>query len=483
MFTHSTFEYGIIAIFNMSFGLLPSCKKLIISSISIIIYYLHQSLLIMTDLNINEIMNNQPTINIGMIGSVSDGKSTIVKILTSTDTQRHSSEKKHNKTENLGYANAKIFQCLSCPKPECFQSWSSDVYGPKCQICKGDMILRKHVSFVDVPGHNSLMAKMLNGTCVMDSTIIVEAANNPEIPAPQTTEHLFAAKIMNLHNKIVCMNKMDLMTKHKATKKIHEFQKYLHDNDTIAKNSFMIPIAANYHINKDVLCEYITMLDDPKRNYDVETKMIIVRSFEINKPNTKIHEINGGVVGGTIMEGVLRIGDKVEIFPGLIQRNQNHTKGQPRWFYKPLKSIVKNIRTEKNDLQLAIPGGLVGVQLTLDPGLTTRDGLVGNIMRVLTSNEPVQYHIFEVIRITTELFKNNEYKITTNDRLVVNHNAMDVNCTVAKTRGNKTELTLDSPICTRLNETITISKNDGQNITLVCRGCIVEGDASGLLSL
>ena len=137
-------------------------------------------------LNLNDIMNDQPTMNIGMIGSVSDGKSTIVRTLTSTDTQRHSSEKKSNKTINLGYANAKIFMCLSCPKPDCFQSHPSEVYNPKCQICNGDMTLKKHVSFVDVPGHNSLMAAMLNGTCVMDSTIIVEAVSNKEIPAPQT---------------------------------------------------------------------------------------------------------------------------------------------------------------------------------------------------------------------------------------------------------------------------------------------------------
>ena len=77
----------------------------------------------------------------------------------------------------------------------------------------------------------------------------------------------------------------------------------------------MIPIAANYGINADVLCECITKLEDPKRDLDVETRMTIVRSFRINKPGTKMSDISGGVVGGTIMEGVLRIGDRVEILP------------------------------------------------------------------------------------------------------------------------------------------------------------------------
>lgn len=437
------------------------------------------------DLNLKSIMNDQPTMNIGMIGSVSDGKSTIVRGLTSIDTQRHSSEKKSNKTINLGYANAKIFRCTACPKPTCYQSYPSQVYDPLCQLCKGPTVLEKHVSFVDVPGHNSLMAAMLNGTCVMDSTIVVEAISNKEIPAPQTEEHLFAAKIMNLHNSIVCMNKMDLVSKSKAVKKINEFQNYLVENNSIAKNSIMIPIVANFGINIDVLCECITKLEDPKRDLDIETRMIIVRSFQINKPGTKMSEISGGVVGGTIMEGILRVGDKVEILPGLIQRNQNPKKGQAKWSYRPLKSLVRSIKSEQNDLQLSIPGGLVGVQLTLDPGLTTKDGLVGNTMRVVHHDKkPTEYHIFEVLRIITELFREGpEYKINNSDRLVVNHNARNVDCTVVKVLNKKMELSLDSPICAQIGEIITLSKKNGMNITIMCRGKIAEGDVSSLLSL
>jgi translation initiation factor 2 subunit 3 len=333
------------------------------------------------------------------------------------------------------------------------------------------------------------MAAMLNGTCVMDSTIIVEAIDNKQIPAPQTEEHLFVAKIMNLPNSIVCMNKMDLVTRSKATKKIHEFQNYLIENDTIAKDSLMIPIAANYGINADVLCECITKLEDPKRDLDVETRMIIVRSFQINKPGTRMSDISGGVVGGTIMEGVLRVGDRVEILPGLIQRNQNPNpkKGLARWSYRPLRSYVRSIKSEENELKLSVPGGLVGVQLTLDPGLTTKDGLVGNTLRVIhPDKKPTEYHIFEVLRIITELFREgDEYKINANDRLVVNHNARNVDCTVVRTRAkdNKAELNLDSPICAQIGEIITISRKTGQNITILCRGKIIEGDSSTLLSI
>ncbi len=436
-----------------------------------------------SDLDYNNIMNNQPTINIGMIGSVSDGKSTIVKRLTTINTQRHSSERKGNKTINLGYANAKIFKCPKCPPPICYQSYPSEVYDPSCQKCESRMDLKKHVSFVDVPGHNSLMATMLNGTCVMDSTIIVEAVNNNNIPAPQTLEHLIAAKIMELDNKIVCMNKMDLEKRGKAIKKIEEFTTYLKENDTVAKDSVMIPICANFGINKDVLCEHIAKLKDPERDLNLETKMIIIRSFKNNKPEVRVQDIKGGVVGGTIVEGVLRIGDRVEILPGLIQRRKNRKDDESVWLYKPLKSHVKSIRSEKNNLELSIPGGLVGVQLTLDPGLTAKDGLVGNILRVV-KDDPVEYGIFEVLRVFLEKFRDGvEYKIKVGDKVVVNYNARNVDCTVQVKKKNRAELVLDKPICAQIGDNITISKKDGNRIKLLCRGEIAEGDNSDLISL
>jgi translation initiation factor 2 subunit 3 len=426
---------------------------------------------------IEEIMHNQPTLNIGMIGSVSDGKSTLVSELSSEDTMRNSKEKKSSKTIYLGYANAKIFKCSKCIEPICYQSYPSEVYDPKCKHCSKIMDLVKHVSFVDVPGHNSLMATMLNGVYVMDSTIIVEACNNKNIPAPQTEEHLIAAKFMNLHNDIVCMNKLDLVKPEKAMKKINNFIQYLNENDTVAKGSKMVPISANHGLNVDVVCEYISKLSDPVRDFERETKMIVVRSFKNNKPDTQIKDMKGGVVGGSIVTGVLRVGDMVEILPGLIRKQ---SKG---WTYAPLKSTVLSIQSGKNNLKYAIPGGLVGVQLTLDPGLTTKDGLVSNIIRVLRKDkEPIKYNVFETLRVELEMVRKDGYKMKVGDKLVVSYNAKNVDCTVSIKRKKKAELVLNSPICAELGDSVVISRKVGTTIKLVCRGIVREGDMAELLS-
>lgn len=68
----------------------------------------------------------------------------------------------------------------------------------------------RHVSFVDCPGHDILMATMLNGAAVMDAALLLIAGNEP-CPQPQTSEHLAAVEIMKLRNIIILQNKIDLI--------------------------------------------------------------------------------------------------------------------------------------------------------------------------------------------------------------------------------------------------------------------------------
>ena len=103
----------------------------------------------------------------------------------------------------MGYANAKLYKCPNCPPPECFKSWNSnhpDVYN--CSICQTQLILTRHVSFVDCPGHDALMATMLAGAAVMDAALLLVAGDQP-YPQPQTREHLIAVDIMKLEHIIV----------------------------------------------------------------------------------------------------------------------------------------------------------------------------------------------------------------------------------------------------------------------------------------
>jgi translation initiation factor 2 subunit 3 len=89
-------------------------------------------------MEISQIMKHQPTINIGMIGSVSNGKSTITGKLTGIKTQKHSDELKKNITIKLGYANTKIFKCPDCPEPQCYQSHHSEIMEAQCKFCDNE---------------------------------------------------------------------------------------------------------------------------------------------------------------------------------------------------------------------------------------------------------------------------------------------------------------------------------------------------------
>lgn len=88
-----------------------------------------------------------------------------------------------NELFNLGYANAKIYKCDNpkCPRPGCYISGSSskdDSFPCLRPACSGRFQLVRHVSFVDCPGHDILMATMLNGAAVMDAALLLIAGKH-----------------------------------------------------------------------------------------------------------------------------------------------------------------------------------------------------------------------------------------------------------------------------------------------------------------
>lgn len=233
---------------------------------------------------------------------------------------RFRQEKIRNITIRLGYANAKIYKCPKCPAPQCFKSYSSNKEDdPKCinEGCEQTMQLIRHVSFCDCPGHDIFLSTMLTGAAVMDAAMLLVAAN-VDCPQPQTAEHLVALEIMQLDHMIILQNKIDIIFKDRDRtksnyKQIKEFMK-----DTRCKNAPIIPISAQMGYNIDAVLEALSEIPMPKRNLEIAPKMIIIRSFDVNKPGTEIDKLTGGVVGGSILQGVLKVGMEVEIRPGNI---------------------------------------------------------------------------------------------------------------------------------------------------------------------
>eukprot|EP00122_Pirum_gemmata_P013288 Pgem_evm1s12374 len=157
--------------------------------------------------------------------------------------------------------------------------------------CGGFMQVQRHVSFVDCPGHDILMATMLNGAAVMDAAMLL-IAGNESCPQPQTSEHLAAIEIMKLKNIIILQNKIDLVRDNQAREQYQEIQKFV--AGTVAQDAPIIPISAQMKLNMDCVCEYICKkIPIPKRDLTSPPRLIIIRSFDANKPGTDVDDIQG----------------------------------------------------------------------------------------------------------------------------------------------------------------------------------------------
>ncbi|KAJ7885878.1 elongation factor Tu GTP binding domain-containing protein [Mycena olivaceomarginata] len=247
-----------------------------------------------------EVISKQATINLGTIGHVAHGKSTVVKAISGVMTVRFKNELVRNITIKLGYANAKIYKCenKACPRPGCYRSYPSHKEeSPPCERpgCNSRMKLVRHVSFVDCPGHDILMATMLNGAAVMDAALLL-VAGNETCPQPQTSEHLAAVEIMKLEHIIILQNKVDLIKEAQALehqKSIAAFVK-----GTVAESSPIVPISAQLKYNIDAVNEYIVKrIPIPVRDFTSDPRLIVIRSFDVNKPGAEVDDLKGGVDG------------------------------------------------------------------------------------------------------------------------------------------------------------------------------------------
>lgn len=310
----------------------------------------------------------QSEISIGALGHVDHGKTTLVSYLTGEWTDRHSDEIKRGISIRLGYASTTLMKCKSCPEPDAYTT-SHLAKDEKCGKCGGDLEILREISFVDSPGHESLMATCLSGASLMDGAILVIAANEP-CPMPQTSEHLHALEIVGVKNIIIVQNKIELVSKEQAEKHYKQIKEFI--KGTAAENAPIVPVSAIFGANIDLLIQMIQeIIPTPDRDDDAPPKMFVARSFDINRPGTLPTNIQGGVVGGSIVQGKLSIGDEIEIAPG--------AKGEKG--FKPIKAKVESLLSGSgNNLQEAYPGGLIGVGTGLDPASTRADRLVGNVV-------------------------------------------------------------------------------------------------------
>lgn len=439
------------------------------------------------------VISRQATINIGTIGHVSHGKTTVVKAISGVNTIRFTEEMKQNITIQLGYANTKIYKCPKCPEPQCYKSYGSGKeISPSCdnQVqtegapagqCGQKLSLLRHISFVDCPGHDNLMATMLTGAAVIDAALLL-IAGNLECPQPQTSEHLAALDIMDLNSIIILQNKVDLIFRNEgeAARNYRQIVDFI--KGTRAENSPIIPISAQFKYNIDVVLQYlVNYIPTPIRDLQSSPQFMVVRSFDVNKPGFPIEELSGGIVGGSILKGILKVGDEIEIRPGIL----NKKEASGNMTYKPIVSKIVSMNAEENELQYAIPGGLIGIGLTIDPYLTKRDYLVGRLLGhkgtlpAVYSELNVKYQLLNRLLGVQNRGQGSDViqGLQKGDILMINVGTTSSGCEVIKINSKEGIILveLNKPVCASIGDKVALSKRNQNKFRLIGWGKIQKG--------
>ncbi len=412
----------------------------------------------------NKPLPKQPEVNIGTIGHVDHGKTTLVQALTGVWASRHSEELKRGITIKLGYADLPIYKCPKCEPPKNYSTRAV------CPNCTSEAVFVRAISFVDAPGHEALMATMLSGAAIMDGAILVIAADEP-CPQPQTREHLAAAEVIGIKSIIIVQSKIDIVDERRALKSYDEIKNFV--KGTIAENAPIIPISAQRGINVDVLLNAIEeLIPTPERDEAKPPLMYIIRSFDTNKPGTNIEELEGGVIGGTISQGKFALGDEIEIRPGI------NVEREGKSVYDPLISEIVSLEAGGKQVDEATCGGLVGIGTILDPSYSKADGLTGNVagrsgmLPPTTSELMLETHILERAVGTKELVKID--RINFDENLLLHVGAAVNVGKVVSLKGNTARLKLSRPLCVQSSARVAISRKIAARWRLIGYGIVLE---------
>jgi len=339
---------------------------------------------------------------------------------------------------------------------------------PICENCNSEAKFVRAISFVDAPGHEALMATMLSGAAIMDGAILVIAADEP-CPQAQTREHLAAAEVSGIKNMIIVQNKIDIVDQKRAIDSYKEIKAFV--KGTVAENAPIIPISAQRGINIDVLLDAIqTIMPTPKRDPNLPPLMYIIRSFDTNKPGTTIEQLDGGIIGGTIVQGKFAVGEEIEIRPGIMAEREGKT------VYDPLISEIVSLHAGEQSVKEATCGGLVGVGTLLDPSYSKADGLTGSIAGKTGQLPPtiteltMETFVLERVVGTKELQK--VEKINPDEALLLHIGAAVNVGKVVNIKQNTIKVKLTRPICALPGSRIAISRKITARWRLIGYGLI-----------
>ena len=409
--------------------------------------------------------SRKPEVNIGMVGHVDHGKTTLVRALSGSWTDQHSEEVKRGISIRLGYADATFRKCPSCPDPDAF------TVEEKCPHCGSETDVLRTVSFVDSPGHETLMATMLCGAAIMDGAVLVISANEP-CPQPQTKEHLMALDITGIDKIVIVQNKIDLMSREEVMEHYQQIKDFI--KGTVAENAPIVPISAQQNLNVDMVIKAIEeYIPTPHRNIEKAALLKIARSFDVNRPGAAPDALKGGVIGGSLSQGMLRAGDKIEICQGRLVDYE----GRKQWV--PIQTKVVTLLAGSQSQDEITPGGLIGVGTQLDPVMTKSDALVGQVagepgkLPPVRSTFTMNMQLLErVVGVTDE---SSVEPIHSSEPLMLNvGTATTVGVVTSAREGGVVQVQLKRPVCAEKGDRVAVSRRIGARWRLIGVGSIID---------
>ncbi len=239
---------------------------------------------------------SKPHVNVGTIGHVDHGKTTLTAALTAVAAARFGGDNKVIAYDQIDNAPEEKARGITIATSH--QEYTT---------------AKRHYAHVDCPGHADYVKNMITGAAQMDGAILVVSAADG--PMPQTREHILLARQVNVPYVVVFMNKMDIADPEIAELSEMEIRellnKYEYPGDTtpIIKGSALKAFEDPKGPAGDCVEELLKVLDEyipqPKRELDKPFLMSIEDVFSIKG--------RGTVATGRIEQGVININEEVEI--------------------------------------------------------------------------------------------------------------------------------------------------------------------------
>ncbi|MCD6186132.1 MAG: selenocysteine-specific translation elongation factor [Deltaproteobacteria bacterium] len=217
---------------------------------------------------------------LGTAGHIDHGKTSLIKAVTGTDTDRLKEEKLRGITIELGFASLEL---------------------PGGQ----------HVGVVDVPGHEKFIKNMVAGATGIDIVVMVIAAD--EGVMPQTREHLEICSLLDIKYGFIVLNKVDLVDEEWLELVKEDTADFL--KGTFLEGTPMVPVSA---VTGQGIQEFIKTLEDlssliPERSISGLFRLPVDRVFSMKGFGT--------VITGTLISGHVSVGDAVQIYPSMVSSN------------------------------------------------------------------------------------------------------------------------------------------------------------------